>query len=53
MKHYKIKNFKETLKKIHFPDYLKYSCINSDFINKFLRAIDSVAPTKKLRVKAN
>ena len=43
-------------KKVHFPDYLKYTCINaaySDFINKFVRAIDSVAPVKQGRVRAN
>ena len=56
VKHYAIENFKETLKKIHFPDYLKYTCINaaySGLIAKVMRAIDSVAPIKKVRAKAN
>ena len=39
------------MEKIHFPDYLKYTWVNtaySDFINKFMRPIDSVAPVKKV-----
>ena len=46
MKHYTIEKVKESLKKIHVPDFLKYICINaaySEFINKVVRAIDSVA----------
>ena len=42
--------------KIHSPECLKSICVNpaySDFINRFMGAIDSVAPIKKLKVKAN
>ena len=56
MKHYTIENFKETFEKMHYPDYLKYTWINaaySDFTNNFIRAVNSVAPIKKVRAKAN
>ena len=56
MKHYTMEEVKEALKKINLLDFLKYTCINaaySDFANKFMRAIDSVALIKKVRVKAN
>ena len=48
--------FKETLKKIHFLNYLKNTCVNaaySDFVRKFVWVNDSVAPIKKVRVKTN
>ena len=35
---------------------MKYTCINtaySEFVNKFSKAINSVAPTKKVRVTTN
>ena len=41
---------------IVFPNYLTYACLNdaySDFINRFVGAINSIAPSKKIRVKAN
>ena len=50
------KNFNETLKRNHFPDYLRYTCVNvaySAFINKFMRAIDSVVTIKTVVVEAN
>ena len=56
LKHYIVEDFKETSEKMHFPDHLQYGCVNvafSDFINKFVRASNSVAPIKKVRVKAN
>ena len=55
MKHYTNENFKKH-ERIHFLDYLKYTCINaanSDFINKFITAIHSDAPIRKVRAKAN
>ena len=39
---------------LHF--YLNYTCVNagySDFINKFMSAIDSTSPIQIVRVKAN
>ena len=41
---------------IVFPNYLTYTCLNdaySDFIYRFVGAINSIAPSKKIRVKVN
>ena len=54
MKQYTIENF--NIKKVQILNCLEYTCINtlySDFVNKFMRAIYSVAPVKKVRAKAN
>ena len=56
MTHQRNKKLQRNIGKKRFQDYLKYACINtsySDFINKIIRAIDSVAPITKVRVKAN
>ena len=53
MKQYTIENF--NIKKVQILNCLEYTCINtlySDFVNKFMRAIYSVAPFKKVRAKA-
>ena len=44
------------LREIVFPKYLTYTCVNdaySDFIYRFVDAINFIAPLKKIRVKAN
>ena len=46
----------EILREIVFPNYLTYTCVNdaySDFIYRFVDAINFIAPLKKIRVKAN
>ena len=46
----------EILREIIFPSYLTYTCVNdaySDFIYRFVDAINFIAPLKKIRVKAN
>ena len=46
----------EILREIIFPSYLTYTCVNdaySDFIYRFVEAINFIAPSKKIRVKAN
>ena len=56
MKRYSAKNFLEILRKIVFPNYLTYICVNdaySDFIYRIVEAINFIAPSKKIRVKAN
>ena len=55
MKQYTIEIFKETLKKIIFLYYLKYTYINAAYLGSLnkLRAIDSVYTDQKIRVKAN
>ena len=56
MKRYSPKKFLENLREVVFPDYLTYTCVNnaySDFIYRFVWAINFIAPAKKIRVKAN
>ena len=57
-KHHEIfvRSLKRFLKEILFPNYLTYTCVNdaySDFIYRFVEAINFIAPSKKIRVKTN
>ena len=56
MKRYSSEKFLEILREIVFPNYLIYTCVNdaySDFIYRFVGAINFIAPSKMIRVKAN
>ena len=56
MKRYSAKKFLEIPREIVFPNYLTYTCVNdaySDFIYRFVGAINFIAPSKKIRVKPN
>ena len=56
MKRYSAKKFLEIPREIVFPNYLTYTCVNdaySDFIYRFVGAINFMAPSEKIRVKAN
>ena len=56
MKSYSDEKFLEILREIVFPNYLNYTCGNdaySDFIYRFLGAINFIAPSKEIRVKTN
>ena len=56
LKRYSAEKFLEILREIVFPNYLTYTCANdaySDFICRFVEAIDFIAPSKNTRVKAN
>ena len=56
LKRYSAEKFLEILREIVFPNYLTYTCVNdaySDFIYRFVEAINFIAPSKKIRVKAN
>ena len=56
LKIYSAENFFEILREIVFPNYLTYTCVNdtySDFIYRFVEAINFTAPSKKIRVKVN
>ena len=57
-KNYTAENFVEHLKKIDFPNYKTYSCVNIahlDFITKLIDidVIDSLRPSKKIKIKGN
>ena len=46
----------EILREIVFPSYLTYTCANdtySDFIYRFVEALNFIAPSKKIKVKTN
>ena len=56
MKRYSAEKFLEIVREIVFPNYLTYTCVNdaySDFTYRFVGAINFIAPSKKIRVKAN
>ena len=46
----------ENLRKVVFPNCLTYTCLNdaySDFLYRFVKAINYIAPGKRIIVKAN
>ena len=56
LKRYSAEKFLGILREIVFPNYLIYTCVNdaySDFTYRFVEAINFIAPSKKIRVKAN
>ena len=56
MKRYFAEKFLEILREIVFPNYLTYACVNdvySDFTYRFVEAINFIAPSKKIRMKAD
>ena len=56
LKRYSAEKFLGILRDIVFPNCLTYTCVNdtySDFIYRFVEAINFITPSKKIRVKAN
>ena len=56
MKNYIAENFIELLNKIDFSSYQTFSCENKvylDFITKLLTVIDTLCPSKKIRINGN
>ena len=56
MKNYTAENFIELLNKIDFSNYQTFSCVNKaylDFITKLITVIDTLCPSKKIRIKGN
>ena len=50
LKRYSVEKFLEILREIILPNYLTYTCVNdaySDFIYRFVKAINLIAPSKK------
>ena len=55
LKNYSIENFERELKNIAFPNYKKFSHVNSaynDIVNKITQIINNIAPYKTIRVKS-
>ena len=56
LKRYSAEKFLGILREIVFPNCLTFTCVNdaySDFIYRFVEAINLIASAKKIRVKAN
>ena len=56
MKNYTKDTFIQKLSEIQFPDYSVSECVNgaySDFVSKLMNVIDSISPSKQVRVKSN
>ena len=54
LKNYSMENFERELKNIAFPNYEKFSDVNSaysDLVNKITQVINNLAPYKIIRVK--
>ena len=54
LKNYSMENFEQELKNIAFPNYGKFSDVNSpysDLVNKITQALNNLAPCKTIRVK--
>ena len=56
LKRYSAGKFLEILREIVFPNYLTCTCVNDAYsgsIYRFVEAINFIAPSGKIRVKAN
>ena len=56
LKHYSDNLFIESLRKIHFLNYERFSNIDAvytDFLNKLMKVINEIAPSKEVRIKNN
>ena len=56
LKHYTINLFVEGLRKIRFLNYERFSNIDAaytDFLNKLMKVINEIAPSKEIRIKNN
>ena len=56
MKTYYAEKLLENIKQAIFQNYLTYNCVNdvySEFIYRFVEAINVIAPAKSIRIKAN
>ena len=54
LKNYSMENFEQELKNIAFPNYEKFSDVNSaysDLVNKITKVLNNLAPYKTIRVK--
>ena len=53
-KHYTVNFFVEFLPKVNFLNYERFSNIDggyTDFLNKLMRVINEIAPSKEIRIK--
>ena len=48
--------FVEELQKVSFSNYERFSCIDAaytDFLNKLMKVVNKIAPSKDIRIKNN
>ena len=56
LKHYTVSAFVEKLQKVNFSNYERFSCIDAaytDFLNKLMKIVNEIAPSKEIRIKNN
>ena len=56
LKHYTVNLFVEGLRKVNFLNYERFSDIDAeytDILNKLIKIINEIAPSKKIRIKNN
>ena len=56
LKHYTVNLFDEGLRKVNFLNYERFSNIDAaytDFLNKLMKIINEIAPSKEIRIKNN
>ena len=56
LKHYTVNVFVEKLQKVNFSNYERFSCIDAtytDFLNKLMKVVNKIAPSKEIRIKNN
>ena len=56
LKHYTVNVFAEKLQKVNFSNYERFSCIDAaytDFLNKLMKIVIEMAPSKEIRIKNN
>ena len=56
LKHYTVNLFVEGLRKLNFLNYERFSNIDAaytDFLNKLMKVINEIAPSKEIRIKSN
>ena len=56
LKHYTVNVFVEKLQKVSFSNYECFSCKDAaytDFLNKLMKVVNEIAPSKEIRIKNN
>ena len=56
LKHYTVNVCVEKLQKVNFSNYERFSCIDpayTDFLNKLIKVVNEIAPSKEIRIKNN
>ena len=56
LKHYTVNVFVEKLQKVSFSNYECFSCKDAaytDFLNKLMKVVNDIAPSKEIRIKNN